>query len=114
MLSEALSRRSLFVYCGHGAGQQHLPDGRCAGSAPARPPCSWAAPPGAWPAAGQHYEPSGPILGYLLAGGPARHALGPKLGACRAEGYIMGGPVMCHALHEGHSEPCYTSPFAHI
>lgn len=114
VLSEALSRRSLFVYCGHGAGQQHLQTRALRRQRACAASLLMGCSSGRLARSGQHYEPSGPILGYLLAGGPARHALGPKLGACRAEGYIMGGPVMCHALHEGHSEPCYTSPFAHI
>ena len=67
-LSEALKRRGLFVFCGHGAGQQHL------GSRALRRQRSCAASllmgcsSGRLARPGQHYEPSGPILAYLLAG----------------------------------------------
>lgn len=67
-LADALKQRALFVYCGHGAGQQHLP-GRAlrrqrACAASLLMGCS----SGHLGRTGQHYEPSGPILAYLLAG----------------------------------------------
>ncbi len=66
-LAAALAARQLFVYCGHGAGEQ------CLGARALRrlPACAAAllmgcssgrlAPAGA-------YEPAGPVLAYLLAG----------------------------------------------
>lgn len=79
-LAAALSSRELFVYCGHGGGQQHiqrrslqrLP--RCA--AALLMGCSsgrLAAPAGNAPSLGRSPpEPTGPVLAYLIAG--ALHA----------------------------------------
>lgn len=66
-LASALTQRQLFVFCGHGGGQQHLPPRvlrrlpRCAASLLMG--CS----SGRLSRAGT-YDPSGPVLAYLLAG----------------------------------------------
>lgn len=66
-LAAALIERDLFVFCGHGGAQQHLPGRalrrlpRCAasllfGCSSGRLSCAGA------------YEPTGPVLAYLQAG----------------------------------------------
>ncbi|CAL8470074.1 g9616 [Coccomyxa elongata] len=68
-LAAALTQRQVFVYCGHGGGQQHLPGRalrrlpRCAASLLMG--CS----SGRLTRTGT-YAPSGPVLAYLLAGCP--------------------------------------------
>ena len=67
-LSEALRQRSLFVYCGHGAGQQHLPGRTLRRQRACAASLLMGCSSGRLARSGQHYEPSGPILAYLLAG----------------------------------------------
>lgn len=68
-LAAALTQRQVFVYCGHGGGQQHLPGRvlrrlpRCAASLLMG--CS----SGRLTRTGT-YAHSGPVLAYLLAGAP--------------------------------------------
>ena len=74
-LAAALTQRQLFVFCGHGGGQQHLPPRvlrrlpSCAASLLMG--CS----SGRLSRAGA-YDPSGPVLAYLLAGAGPRPAIG--------------------------------------
>ena len=67
-LSEALRQRSLFVYCGHGAGQQHLPSRALRRQRACAASLLMGCSSGRLACSGQHYEPNGPILAYLLAG----------------------------------------------
>ena len=66
-LSEALQRAALFVYLGHGGGEQYLPAGRLR----ALDRCSASLLMGCSSgrlALRRHYEPGGVVLAYLLAG----------------------------------------------
>lgn len=66
-LASALQSHQLFVYFGHGGGDQYIP----AGKLRSLDSCSAALLMGC--SSGrlcqrQHYEPAGPVLAYLLAG----------------------------------------------
>lgn len=67
-LAAALQSHQLFVYFGHGGGDQYIP----AGTLRALDSCSAAllmgCSSGRLRLRGAHYEPSGPVLAYLLAG----------------------------------------------
>lgn len=67
-LSEALRQRSLFVFCGHGAGQQHLPSRALRRQRSCAASLLMGCSSGRLAGRGQHYEPCGPILAYLLGG----------------------------------------------
>lgn len=73
LIAAALTQHEMYIYCGHGAGEQYLPVHKLR----RLPSCAalllMGCSSGRLSAAGS-YDASGPLLGYLLAGG-SMHAV---------------------------------------
>ena len=70
-LSSALQTREMFVYCGHGGGEQYIPAARLRGLPRCAASLLMGCSSGRLRGHGFYYEPSGVVLAYLLAGCPA-------------------------------------------
>lgn len=70
-LASALQSRELFVYCGHGGGEQYIPPARLRGLPRCAASLLMGCSSGRLRDQGGYYEPSGIVLAYLLAGCPA-------------------------------------------